>query len=183
VWSHYLYNVAIWAPGNPPDLEAQVKKALGEAAPELTVYGMESYAEVIRDGFAAENMIATMTWMFGVIGLLLTAVGLCGVTAYGVEQRTGEIGVRMALGADRGSVVAMVLRGAFAQVGLGLAVGIPVAIGTGRVLGNRLFGVQPWNPALLGLAAMALLLTAAVAAAIPARRAAGVSPMESLRAE
>ncbi|HLJ78038.1 MAG TPA: ABC transporter permease [Acidobacteriaceae bacterium] len=183
VWSHYLYNVAIWAPGSPPDLEARVKKALGDAAPDLTVYGMESYVEAIRDGFAAQNMIATLTWMFGGIGLLLTAVGLYGVTAYGVEQRTGEIGVRMALGADRGSVVAMVLRGAFAQVGLGIAVGIPVAIGTGRALGSRLFGVQPWSPALLGLAAVALLLTAVVAGAIPARRAAGVDPMESLRAE
>ena len=82
--------------------------------------------------FDQENMIATLTTLFGVLGLVLAAVGLYGVMAYTVEQRTSEIGVRMALGADRGSVIKMVLRGAFSQVGIGLALGIPAAIAAGR---------------------------------------------------
>jgi ABC-type antimicrobial peptide transport system permease subunit len=105
------------------------------------------------------------------------------VTAYGVEQRRSEIGVRMALGADRGSVVAMVLRGAFWQVGIGLGIGIPAAIGAGCLMASQLFGVTPWNPWLLAGATVLLGLAALVAAVIPARRAASIDPMEALRSE
>jgi ABC-type antimicrobial peptide transport system permease subunit len=128
-------------------------------------------------------MIAGLTSLFGALGLVLAAVGIYGVTAYGVEQRTGEIGVRMALGANRGSVVAMVLRGAFRQVGIGLALGIPGAIGAGYVIASRLFGVKPWDPLMLSGATLMLGLAALVAAVIPARRAASVDPMRALRAE
>ena len=127
--------------------------------------------------------MAGLTWIFGAVGLMLAAVGLYGVTAYGVEQRTSEIGVRMALGASRGSVVEMVLRAAFWQVGIGVALGIPAAIGAGWAIASELFGVQPWNPAMLGFAALLLVLTALVAAAIPACRAAAVDPMRALRTE
>src|SRR2546430_8721322 len=85
-------------------------------------------------------IFASLTSLFGAVGLVLAAVGLYGVTAYGVEQRTSEIGVRMALGANRGSVVAMVLRGAFSQMGIGLAVGIPGAFGAGHLITSQLFG-------------------------------------------
>ena len=183
LWSHYLYNIVIQAPGNPPHLEAQVKQALADIDPNLVLYDMEPYSEVIRSNFAQQNMIASLTWLFGAVGLLLAAVGLYGVTAYGVEQRTGEIGVRMALGADRGSVVGMVLRGAFAQVAIGLALGIPAAIGAGHLIASQLFGVKPWDPVMLGGAAVLLGLAALVAAAIPAGRAASVDPMEALRSE
>ncbi len=84
-----------------------------------------------------------LSWLFGAVGLTLAAVGLYSVTAYAVEQQTGEIGVRMALGAGRGSVMLMVLRGAFAQV-IGLALGIPAAIGAGYLIANQPFGVRPW---------------------------------------
>jgi putative ABC transport system permease protein len=105
---------------------------------------------VIQGTFDQQNMIASLTWLFGAVGLVLAAVGLYGVTAYGVEQRRSEIGVRMALGADRGSVVAMVLRGAFWQVGIGLGIGIPAAIGAGYLMASQLFGVKPWNPFAVG---------------------------------
>ena len=124
-----------------------------------------------------------LTSLFGAVGLVLAAVGLYGVTAYGVEQRTSEIGVRMALGAARGSVVAMVLRGAFAQVGIGLALGIPAAIGAGHLIASQLFGVRPWDPLLLSGATLVLGLAALTAAAIPARRATRVDPMVALRYE
>lgn len=183
VWSHDLYNVAIWAPGDLPNLQAEVKTALADIDPNLVVYGIEPYSEVVRDDFAQENMIASLTWLFGAVGLLLAAVGLYGVTAYGVEQRTGEIGVRIALGADRGSVIAMVVRGALGQVAIGLALGIPAAIGAGRMIASELFGVKPWDPLMLGGAALVLGLAALTAAAIPAGRAASVDPMEALRSE
>jgi predicted permease len=181
VWSHDLYNIVIRASG-APHLEAQVKKALADVDPDLVMNGMESYTEVVRD-FPQQNMIASLTWLFGAIGLVLAAVGLYGVTAYGVEQRRSEIGVRMALGADRVSVMALVLRGAFLQVAVGLALGIPAAIGMGVLMASQLYGVSPWDPRVLAAVAAVLGVAALVAALVPARRAAGLDPMRALRME
>jgi putative ABC transport system permease protein len=183
IWSHYLYNIVIWAPGTPPGMEERVRKALAEVDPDLVLYGVDPYAKVLSGDFQQESMIATLTTLFGVLGLLLAAVGLYGVMAYMVEQRTGEIGIRMALGADRWRVVKMVLRRAFSQVGIGLALGIPAAIGAGRLMKDQLFGVKPWDPVMLVFATLLLALAAAVASVIPARRAAGVEPMVALRNE
>ena len=173
----------IWAPGHPANILMQVKKALAEVDPNLVIYDVQPYSRVIQGTFDQQNMIASLTWLFGAVGLVLAAVGLYGVTAYGVEQRRSEIGVRMALGADRGSVVAMVLRGAFWQVGIGLGIGIPAAIGAGYLMASQLFGVTPWNPLLLAGATVLLGLAALVAAVIPARRAASIDPMQALRSE
>lgn len=183
VSSHYLYNVVIWAPGNPPRLEMQVKSALANVDPNLVVHGVQSYSEVIHSDFAQQNMIASLTSLFGVVGLVLAAVGLYGVTAYGVEQRTSEIGVRMTLGANRGSVVAMVLREAFSPVCIGLALGVPGAIGIGHLIASQLFGVRPWDPLILSGATVLLGLAALIAAFIPARRAADTDPMQAVRSE
>ena len=126
-------------------------------------------------------MIATLTMLFGVIGQVLAAVGLYGVMAYTVEQRTSEIGLRMALGADRGGVVRMVLGGAFSQVGIGLALGVPSAIAAGRLMTDQLFGVKPRDQSMLALAM--LLLCSVALLWIPAVRAAAVEPMVALRNE
>ena len=183
LWSHYLYNVVIWAPGNPPGLAAAVRDRLAAVAPDFVMGRVQPYADVVRRQFAQQDMIASLTWLFGAIGLLLAAVGLYGITAYTVERRTAEIGVRMALGADRASVVGMVLRGAFVQVSVGLALGIPAAIVSGALIASRLFDVRPWDPALLVRAALFLVAATLVAAFIPARRAAGLDPMRALRIE
>ena len=103
--------------------------------------------------------------------------------AYTVEQRTSEIGVRMALGADRASVVGMVLRGAFFQIGIGIGLGIPLAIVAGRLMTRQLFGVSPWDPRMLTVATLLLSAAALLASWIPAGRAASVEPMVALRAE
>jgi predicted permease len=182
-WSHYLYNVVIWAPGHPANLEAQVRKTLGEIDPNLVLYSVDPYQHLIDTSFAQQNMIATLTMLFGGLALVLAAVGLYGVTAYTVEQRTGEIGVRMALGADRGRVVKMVLRGAFWQVGVGLLAGIPAAIGAGKLIADQLYGVKAWDPVMLGAATLLLGGAALVAAIIPAQKAANLDPVEALRAE
>ena len=179
--SHYMDNVVIWAPGNPPGMEERVRKALASVDPNLVLYGVDPYTEVVSADFQQEDMIATLTTLFGVLGLVLAAVGLYGVMAYNVEQRTSEIGVRMALGADRGRVVKMVLRGAFSQIGIALAIGVPAAIGAGKLMNQQLFGVKPWDPIMLAVAALMLGLAAVLASAIPARRAAGVEPLVALR--
>ncbi len=183
IWSHYLYNIVLWAPVSPPGMEERVRKALAGVDPNLVLYGVDPYTKVVSADFQQENMIATLTTLFGVLGLVLAAVGLYGVLAYTVERRTGEIGVRMALGADRARVVGMVLRGAFWQVGAGLALGLPAAIGAGKMMSTQLFGVQPWDPVMLSLATLLLGLAALVASLIPAWRAAGVEPMAALRTE
>jgi predicted permease len=183
LWSQNLYNIVIWAPGHPPNMPMQVKRVLGKVNPNLIIHNVQPYSQVIQGTFDQQNMIASLTWLFGAVGLVLAAVGLYSVTAYGVEQRRSEIGVRMALGADRGSVVAMVLRGAFWQVGIGLGIGIPAAIGAGYLMASQLFGVTPWNPLLLGGATVLLGLAALAAAGIPAQRAASTDPMQALRSE
>jgi predicted permease len=183
IWSHYLYNIVLWAPGRQPAIEEHVRKALASVDPNLVLYGVDPYARVVSGNFQQENMIATLTTLFGALGLVLAAVGLYGVLAYTVERRTGEIGVRIALGADRGRVIGMVLRGAFWQVGCGLALGLPAAVGAGKLMTSQLFGVQPWDPVMLALAALLLGLAAFVASVIPAWRAAAVEPMVALRTE
>jgi predicted permease len=183
IWSHYLYNIVIWAPGAQPAMEENVRKVLAGVDPNLVLYGVDPYAKVVSADFQQEQMIATLTTLFGALGLVLAAIGLYGVLAYTVERRTGEIGVRMALGADRRRVIGMVLRGAFWQVGIGLALGIPAAIGAGKLMAAQLFGVDPWDPVMLTLATSMLGLAAFLASAIPAWRAAGVDPMVALRTE
>jgi putative ABC transport system permease protein len=181
--SHFLYNIVIWAPGVPSGIEQKVRKAIASVDPTLVVDDVTPYSKVISADFQQQNMIATLTTLFGVLGLTLAAIGLYGVMAYAVEQRTNEIGLRMALGADRGDVVRMVLRGAFWQVGIGLGIGIPLAVLAGKLMKDQLFGVQPWDPVMLAVATVLLAMAALVATAMPARRAAGVEPMVALRIE
>jgi predicted permease len=183
VWSHYLYAVLVWAPGNPPGLEVQVKAALADDDPNLVMDGVRSYAEVIHSNFAQQNMIASLTWLFGAVGLVLAAVGIYGVTAYGVEQRTSEIGVRMALGAQRPNVLWLVLRETLALALFGIAIGIPSALAASRLIAGMLFGLSPNDPATIAGVSFLLLLVALFAGYLPARRASGIDPIVALRAE
>lgn len=183
IWSHYLYNIVIWAPGNPPDMARRVRSALASVDRNLVLYDVDPYTKVVGADFQQEKMIATLTTLFGVLGLVLSAVGLYGVLAYLVERRTGEIGVRMALGANRGRVIGLVLGGAFWQIGIGLAIGIPAAMAAGRLMTEQLFSVAPWDPLMLTFATLLLAFAGLLAAVIPAWRAARVEPMVALRAE
>lgn len=181
--SHLLYNIIIQAQPNQTGIEQQVRKAIASVDPNLVLYSVDSYSKILEGDFQQENMIATLVMLFGGLGLVLAAVGLYGVMAYTVEQRTSEIGIRMALGANRGSVVKMVLSGAFVQVGIGLAVGIPLALAAGRLMTKQLYGVSPWDPVMLGFAVVMLCLAALLASWVPAAKAAGVEPMVALRTE
>jgi len=181
--AHYMENLIIWAPGKPEGLEMQVRKALSEIDPNLALLDFASYHETLHRDFGQQDMIAKLTLIFGALALGLAAIGLYGVTAYSVEQRTNEIGIRMALGADRGTVLGMVLRSAFLQVAIGLAIGIPAAIAAGRAITDQLYAVKPYDPLILLLAVLVLGLASLVAAGVPARRAVNVNPTEALRAE
>jgi predicted permease len=181
--AHYFQNLVIWAPGKPEGLEMQVRKALARVDPNLPLLDFASYHEVLSRDFDQQDMIAKLTLIFGVLALGLAAIGLYGVTAYSVEQRTGEIGIRMALGAGRATVLGMVLRSAFVQVIIGLVIGIPAAIAAGRALTDQLYAVKPYDPLILSLAVLVLGFAALIAAAVPARRAVNIDPTEALRSE
>jgi len=133
--------------------------------------------------FDQERAVAALAGLFGIVALLLAAVGLYGVTAYAVAQRKNEIGIRMALGAGRASVVQLVLRGISVRVLIGLLLGVPLSIGAGRLIASELYGVASWDPASLALAASALAVCAFTAGLIPAHRAASISPVDALKVE
>jgi len=156
---------------------------LAEIDPNLTIIDVRTMQQQIDLSFDQERAVASLASLFGIVALLLAAVGLYGVTAYTVAQRTNEIGIRMALGADRTSVVQLVLRGAFKRVMMGLILGLPLAIGAGRLISAQLYGISIWDPLALAVAASALAICAFFAAIIPASRAASISPMNALRTE
>jgi len=181
--SHYLNAIELKTQGTVPGLEPQVRRALAQVNPDLAVIDFVSFAEQVQENFSQQAMIAKLTSLFGLLALVLASVGLYGVTAYSVERRTSEIGIRMALGADRLNVLKLVLRGAFLHVGIGLAIGIPATILGGRAMATQLFGVKPYDPNILLLTTAVLSLAALAAAVVPARRAATLDPMRALRTE
>ena len=181
--THYMGSLEIETHGTVPDLEERVRGALQEINPNLMITRFQDFAEQVNLGFSQQQMIVQLTSLFGLVALALAAIGLYGVTAYAVAQRNGEIGVRMALGANHTHVQKMVLREAFLQVGLGLLIGIPAAVAAGHLMEAELFGVSAWNLLVLGTTTVVLGAVALLAAALPAQRAAGVNPMEALRGQ
>ena len=181
--SHYVGGLLLVTDLAPGALEPQVARALAESDPNLAVINIRTLGQQVERTFDQPRAVATLAGLFGVVALILAAIGLYGVTAYSVARRTSEIGVRMALGADRGLVVGLVLRAAFSRVGAGLALGLPLAVGAGYLLSAQLYGVTFWDPKALGTAAAALALAALVATVVPARRAAALAPMSALRTE
>jgi len=181
--SNYLHDVELLVAGRPQNLESQVRRALAGIDPNLTVLSMTTFDEQVARNFNQDRLLARLTGLFGLLALVLASVGLYGVTAYNVARRTNEIGIRMALGADRNNVLGMVLRGAIGQVGMGLILGIPIALAAGHALSSQLFGVKGYDVRVLAGAVVILSACAAVAGLLPARRAASIDPMQALRAE
>ncbi len=164
-------------------LEPLLTQILADFNPNTTITSIRTLQQQIELSFDQERAVASLAGLFGVVALLLAAVGIYGVTAYTVAQRTNEIGIRMALGANQTKVVQLVLRGAFQRVVIGVVLGLPLAVGAGRLISAQLYGVSSWDPVALALAASALAISAFFAAIIPARRAASISPIEALRTE
>jgi predicted permease len=181
--SHFLNAAVLQTQGPVPGLEPQVRRALAQVNPDLAVIDFRSFAAQVDGNFAQNAMLAKLTSLFGLLALVLASVGLYGVTAYSVERRTSEIGIRMALGADRLNVLKLVLRGAFVQIGIGLAIGIPATILAGYAMATQLFGVKPYAPDILLVTTLVLTLAALVATVLPARKAAALEPIRALRTE
>jgi len=181
--SHLIRGITLETDIPPGVLEPLVTKALAEIDANLTVVNLRTYQQQVELRFDRERSVATLASLFGIVALLLAGVGMYGITAYGVVRRTAEIGIRMALGADRVKVVLMVLRGASYRVLVGIAAGVPLAIGAGRLLSAELYGVTNWDPGALLLAVCALSVCTFIAAVVPARRAASISPTSALRTE
>ena len=181
--SQYIGSIELRVAGKPENLEAAVRRTLAEIDPNLIVLDVMSMREQVERNFNQETLIARLTELFGLLALILACVGLYGVTAYSVARRTNEIGIRMALGADRQNVVKMVLRGALLQLGIGLAIGIPVALASSRLLANQLYRVKTYDPVILGFAFFVLSACPLLAGFIPALRAASIEPMQALRTE
>jgi predicted permease len=176
-------SVEIQTVGHLPGLEGQVRNVLAQINPNLTMNEFESFSVQVKDQFIGKEILARLTSIFGLVALILAAIGLYGVTSYAVAQRTSEIGIRMALGADRSGILQMVLRTAFLQAGIGLLIGMPAAIVAGHLMAAQLYHVEPWDPAVLIGTTAILALAALVAAILPAQRAASIEPMVALRIE
>jgi len=181
--SHFISGILVVTPAAPGAVEAQITKMLTDVDPNLTLVRVRSMRQQISEVFSQNTAVASLAGLFGIVALILAAVGLYGVTAYAVAQRTNEIGVRMALGADRAKVVGLILSGAFRRVAIGLVLGVPLAIGAGKLIAAQLYGVSMWDPISLGVAILSLGTCAFIASVIPALRAAAISPMQALRIE
>jgi predicted permease len=181
--SHYVGNAILKVDGKVEGLESQVRHVLSDIDPNLTLRRIQTMQDNVGENLDQQRAVAQLTGLFGILALVLAAVGLYGVTAYAVERRTSEIGVRMALGADRGNVVRLVLRGAFLQILIGFLLGIPITIGCAKLIASQLFYVKGWDPMVLGGAIFALAACAFFASIIPARRAASINPVDALRTE
>lgn len=168
----------------PRDTLAQaIRREAAHLGPQAAASDPRTIRQQIDDSIFQERMLSSLSGCFGILTLLLAAVGLYGVVAYGTARRAGEIGIRLALGAPRGSVLWMVLRGALALVAAGLAIGLPAALAAARYVGSVLFGVKPADPLAFAGTAAVLLAIAVAAAFLPARRSAAMDPMRALRNE
>jgi predicted permease len=165
------------------DLERLVGQTLASINPNLTIVKFQTFQQQIDGQFTEERLIARLTSLFGGLALLLAAVGLYGVTAYTVVRRTPEIGIRMALGAERSRVIGMVMRGAMIQAAIGLAIGAPVAALCVRYVKSQLYEITSVNFSVMAGAIGTLAMAAAIAGMIPARRAASIDPVKALRTD
>ena len=181
--SHFLHDIVIVTRPAASLSFAQLQRAIASVDSNLPVRSSHTLKEQVAGQFRQQRLIARLTSFFGFLSLVLSCVGLYGVTAYNAGCRTGEIGVRMALGASRGDVLALILQGAFGLIVFALLTGLPLTLAAGRVLGNQLYGINPHDPVVTSIAIVALGVCALAASLIPAFRATLISPMEALRAE
>jgi len=164
-------------------IQAELRRLIASMNSNLPIVTAQSFEDYAALGLVPQRLAASVSGSLGLMGLILAAVGIYGVTAYNVAQRTREIGIRMALGAQRGNVVGMVLRQGLGLTAIGLGIGMASAAALSRLLGSLLFGVPPGDPLAFGGAAALFLTVGLLACVVPARRASRVHPMEALRYE
>ena len=169
--------------GAPADLAGSLRREVQAVDPKLIVTAIAPVSQDVDRALVRERLLARLSGFFGVLAAALTAVGLYGLMAYAVATRTREVGIRMALGASRSRVLRAEIGAALKLVAIGVAVGIPAALASGRIIATQLFGVSAGDPATLTAVAASMTLVAALAAFGPARRASRVDPVVALRSE
>jgi len=179
--SHFIGAMALVTNQPLGVIEGDIRRAVAEVDSNLTILTVRTMEDQVALSFNQQRAVAGLATLFGAVALILAAIGLYSVTAYSVAQQTNEIGVRMALGADRGKVITHVLRGAFTWVLTGLAIGVPLAVAAGRAIADQLYLVKFWDGQALLFASLTLGGAALVAAIIPAIKAAAISPVTALR--
>jgi putative ABC transport system permease protein len=167
----------------PEAVESAIRESVHRLDPKLIVDTMRTMEQQVNESVSNQRALAMLATSFSVLALVMTAVGLYGVLAFATAQRTREIGVRMALGAQRGSVVLLVMREMALTAVIGVAVALPATFALSRLMVSQLYGVQPGDPLTLVACVVVTTVMVGVAAAIPARRAASVDPMLALRSE
>jgi predicted permease len=181
--SEELNEMTIYVRGTGAGVADQLRQAVRRADPAMPVFAMQTMERTIDEALFNERMLALLSASFGLLATLLAAIGLYGVMSYTVSRRTREIGIRIALGAERSTVLWLVLREVALLTAIGIGVGVPGALGLSQLVKSQLFGIQPTDPLTLTIAASTLILVALMAGYIPARRAAAVQPVLALRYE
>ena len=181
---HFRFmNIYLRTQADPRQIEKELRERMRQFDPHVPVVGLQTMNEQIGFSLRTERLVASLSAVFGGLATLLAVIGLYGVTAYTVMRRTHEIGIRMALGALRSNVVGMVMREVLLLIGVGIAVGIPLAWGLSRFVRSQLYGLDPHDPVTLISSVFALAVVACVAGFIPALRASRISPTNALRHE
>lgn len=181
--SAYSVNIQIRTAANPSGLAPAVRQAITQVDPKMPIFGVTTLSEQVLDTLKQDRLIAQLVSFFGALALMLASIGLYGVMSHGVARRTNEIGIRMALGAERSHIAWMVLRETLLLVMSGLVIGVPAALLAARLISNQLFGLGASDPLTLIGAAIGLTVVAMLAGYVPARRATRVNPLTALRYE
>jgi predicted permease len=169
--------------GDPAKMAAAIRREVQSVDANVPIYNVRTLDAQLDESLSQERLVATLSSWFGAFALLLAAIGLYGVLAYNVTRRTNEIGLRIALGAERGGVIWMVLREALLLVGTGVAIGVPLVLALARSVSSLLYGLKPTDSLTISAAVVLLFAVAAIASYLPARRASRVDPMVALRYE
>jgi predicted permease len=175
--------VEVRASGNPSTIAASVRDAVRQVAPNLPPIQIATMNELVADSLTRDTMLTKLSGFFGALAVLLACIGIYGIMAYAVANRTNEIGIRMALGAQRGDVLGLILRESMLLVLIGVLIGLPAVFAAWKLLKSVLYGLTPADPAALAAATVLMFAVAAVAGYIPARRASKTDPIEALRYE
>jgi predicted permease len=183
LWGNYIDGIQLKVAGRPENFELAVRRTLAEIDPNLTVLRLTTLDGQIAGSFNSARLVAQLTALYAILALVLASVGIYGVASFIVAQRTTEVGIRMALGAQRSAVLRLMMANFMTPVGLGLAVGIPGVLAGGYAMASQFYGVRSYDPLILTVGTAVLVLSALAATSVPAWRASSADPLRALRAE